>query len=474
MQSLDPHNMPKFTYDEFPFFQHAAYKALDNLQNCKEYAKGSFPITHTLNILRTMPVPGSSFAAWHKEQLPTLEQDAEAWLEAKDPTAKFDGEALMDFYINKLEKHFEPEMISSKIAQYISLRQTTNSPMSYLRQVRELVPYITEHYTLSTIARRYIMRLEPSVRDHVLGKYGSMKNKLWYDCLGEIAEYAEEYWQNLLQIKADDEDYKPTSASARVKERTSSAQREGHKPVASTSAQHHEKQELSLEEMIAKAVKVALATQLGAVPMQPKSGQQAPARQRNAQVCDYCGCKGHEERYCHILHPDQAEPGWEPRSVVLRRLFLQNKEKLQAQPQQQQQQQARPQRAAAVAVAAHSDDDDEEVYVPHHRNANMPMVQAAEVVRKPRVSWSQEVVARAETSADDASGKPRSQPDQILHLHLDITAGLSTMRRVINLLHEEEEEGSSREQPCRQPRQPRLPEVCRQLSSMPPPARSAW
>ncbi|GIL80537.1 hypothetical protein Vretifemale_9646, partial [Volvox reticuliferus] len=190
MQSSGPHNMPKFTYDEFPFFQQAVCKALVGLQNRKEYAKGHFPITHTLNILRTMPVPGSSFAAWHKEQLPTLEQDAEAWLAAKDPTAKFDGEALMDFYVNKLEKQFEPEMISSKVSQYIPLRQTSSSPKSYLRQVRELVPYIKEHYPLSTIARRYVMRLEPRVRDHVLGKYGSVDNKLWYERLGEIADYA--------------------------------------------------------------------------------------------------------------------------------------------------------------------------------------------------------------------------------------------------------------------------------------------
>ncbi|GIL70890.1 hypothetical protein Vretifemale_1564 [Volvox reticuliferus] len=85
MQSSVPHNMPKFKYDEFPFFQQAAYKALVNLQNHKEYSKGSFPITHTLNILHTMPVPSSSFVAWHKEQLPTLEQEAEAWLAVRTP-----------------------------------------------------------------------------------------------------------------------------------------------------------------------------------------------------------------------------------------------------------------------------------------------------------------------------------------------------------------------------------------------------
>ncbi|GIL99883.1 hypothetical protein Vretimale_4928, partial [Volvox reticuliferus] len=64
MQSTGPHNMPKFTHDKFPFFQQAAYKALTNQQR-KEYTKGSFSITHTLGILRTIPVPGSSFAAWH-------------------------------------------------------------------------------------------------------------------------------------------------------------------------------------------------------------------------------------------------------------------------------------------------------------------------------------------------------------------------------------------------------------------------
>ncbi|GIL73374.1 hypothetical protein Vretifemale_3417, partial [Volvox reticuliferus] len=473
MQSSGPHNMPKFTYDEFPFFQQAVCKALVGLQNRKEYAKGHFPITHTLNILRTMPVPGSSFAAWHKEQLPTLEQDAEAWLAAKDPTAKFDGEALMDFYVNKLEKHFEPEMISSKVSQYIPLRQTSSSPKSYLRQVRELVPYIKEHYPLSTIARRYVMRLEPRVRDHVLGKYGSVDNKLWYERLGEIADYAEQYWQNLVQIKAEDEDYEPAPASVWVKERSSSAQREGHKAVASTSAQRHDKEELSLDERIARAVKAALATQLGAAPIQPKPGQQAPARQRDAQVCEYCGCKGHEERYCLILHPDQAEPGWEPRALLLRRLFQQNKEKLQAQPQQQQQ--ARPLRAAAVAAVVQSYDDEEEVYVPHCRNANVSTTRAAEVKKKLRVHWSKEVLEQSGAAEEEAHGgvcatlthqapplsfepveiksdvyplprvaprtrpQPRIQPDDALHLRLDITAGLSRMCRVMNLLQEEEE-----------------------------------
>ncbi|GIL74119.1 hypothetical protein Vretifemale_4170 [Volvox reticuliferus] len=133
----------------------------------------------------------------------------------------------MDFYVSKLEKHFEPKMISSNVSQYITLWQATNSPKSYLRQVRELVPFIREHYPLSTIARCYVMHLEPRVWDHVLGKYGSMKNKLWYERLGEIADYAEEYWQNLVQIKAEDEDYKPATASARTQEWSGSAQQDG-------------------------------------------------------------------------------------------------------------------------------------------------------------------------------------------------------------------------------------------------------
>ncbi|GIM02403.1 hypothetical protein Vretimale_7279, partial [Volvox reticuliferus] len=116
-----------------------------------------------------------------KEQLPTLEQDAEVWLVAKDPSARFDGETLVDFYVHKLEKHFEPEMVSSKVSQYIPLRQGTTLPKSYLRQVRELVPYIMEHYPLSTKERRYVMCLETHIRDHVLGKYGSVDNKLCYE-----------------------------------------------------------------------------------------------------------------------------------------------------------------------------------------------------------------------------------------------------------------------------------------------------
>ncbi|GIL79874.1 hypothetical protein Vretifemale_9040, partial [Volvox reticuliferus] len=123
----------------------------------------------------------------------------------------------------------------------------------------------------------------------------------------------------------------------------------------------------------------------------------------------------------------------------------------------------------------HSYNDDEEVYVPQHRNANVSVVQAGEVARKLRVSWSQKVVERAGAPADDTKGEdcatlthqappfkpveikadpyplprltprarpqPHSQPDQTLHLRLDITAGPSTMCRVINLLHEEEKAG---------------------------------
>ncbi|GIL84968.1 hypothetical protein Vretifemale_13607, partial [Volvox reticuliferus] len=127
--------MPKFTHEHLPAFRAAAHRAMSHLRGRFRYQRGQVPLEDAIDLLDGFPTPETPFYTWHKAFMRDAKDNATRWLRDKSgkPDAQLDGESMLEYYLERLDSHFEPQRRNAKLIQYSRLRQDDMSPTSYLQ-----------------------------------------------------------------------------------------------------------------------------------------------------------------------------------------------------------------------------------------------------------------------------------------------------------------------------------------------------
>ena len=191
---------PHFTYEEMGVFRLEVLAALQRHRRAWRIPRGEVPVADALEILDALPTPESRFEVWHLNLKDSLEEEASQWNQERNPGTTgrnaICGETLIEFYIWKLDKQFEPYKQRGKLMEYEALWQAGQSPLRYLGDIRQLERYIEKTHHKQAIAERFVDRLDDSIREGVLFQIEAKPKDQWYSMLNKIAEQAENIWMN--------------------------------------------------------------------------------------------------------------------------------------------------------------------------------------------------------------------------------------------------------------------------------------
>ncbi|GIL69519.1 hypothetical protein Vretimale_13616 [Volvox reticuliferus] len=366
METVALSSMSKFSHEQLPAFKAAANRVMTNFRILLRYQKGHVPVDDAIDILNGFPTPETPYDLWHQSTMEEVKSAATIWLREKtgDPSVELDGESLLAFYLESLEKHFEPQRRRAKFLQYVRLKQGELSPMSYLQELQVLIPYMKSKYSEQAIAEKYIEGLNTNVRERIEDKYCFTDNSELYGMLNEIAEDAERVWMNL-QLKAVIKDKPrktpqvnkmattPTVRLSKAESCVSSADTSRYccsyhgansthdikdcrvlhsrKMAARTSANAsnclvEQGQLMRAGMMLEKSVKPA---------KQHTPPASAANREKDRPTCEYCGRFGHSEAQCYVQYPDKAPATFRAPTKALQEVFEWNLKDLCRQQQQQ-------------------------------------------------------------------------------------------------------------------------------------------
>jgi len=115
----------RFSYEEVGAFRLEVLGALQRHRRAWRLQRGEVPVDDALEILDALPGPDSRFARWHQGLRPNLVIQATQWAAERGQGAAAPSplceDALVEFYLAKLEKHFEPHKQRGKLLEYEAL-----------------------------------------------------------------------------------------------------------------------------------------------------------------------------------------------------------------------------------------------------------------------------------------------------------------------------------------------------------------
>ncbi|KAG2422859.1 hypothetical protein HYH02_015386 [Chlamydomonas schloesseri] len=393
--------MPKFEWDEVENLRVAGNAKLERMMLS---SAGGNPhgigVAMVLNMLDRAPASNSPWSTWHKSVAPTLEAKATAWYNAQPADQKkaptLHGQALFDYYLQLLAERFEPERKAYHLEQFRKLKMGKQSPTSWLQQLRACEPFLKGSVPEDEFVDRFLRGLPSSIRHKIDAQYGCKALGEQYQLLNNMAADAQTAWQNARTLAVRSGDTGQQGQDGEKKKTfhcdvhgpfsthpTSKCKSLGNGRTAAATAEtstgesailrRMEQMEAELARLRAAASTSAAAASSSAPASAPRTkyeadkakkkgpsgkggGDSSKGREGRRQAplprCGYCGA-GHDEDRCYVKHPDLAPEGFEPRSVVHKKQFLENKAKLEA---------SRPRKAAAAAAQEEEEEDEEDGY----------------------------------------------------------------------------------------------------------------
>ncbi|GLC34187.1 hypothetical protein PLESTM_000167500 [Pleodorina starrii] len=142
------------------------------------------------------PRLGSRYEHYHRDVRTTLIAKATEWLRSKPGRAgaTLYGHQLAEYYLELLQLHFEPEKKADYRQRYVRLVQGNVAPTAYLQEALTYKPYLgISDFEFST---NWVRRLDPTVNERVLSKWGLVPHDEWFPHLSAIATDAEVAWNN--------------------------------------------------------------------------------------------------------------------------------------------------------------------------------------------------------------------------------------------------------------------------------------
>ncbi|GLC39239.1 hypothetical protein PLESTM_000867300 [Pleodorina starrii] len=142
------------------------------------------------------PRLGSRYEHYHRDVRTTLIAKATEWLRSKPGRAgaTLYGHHLAEYYRELLQLHFEPEKKADYRQRYARLVQGNVAPTAYLQEALTYKPYLgISDFEFST---NWVRRLDPTVNERVLSKWGLVPHDEWFPHLSAIATDAEVAWNN--------------------------------------------------------------------------------------------------------------------------------------------------------------------------------------------------------------------------------------------------------------------------------------
>ncbi|GIL55651.1 hypothetical protein Vafri_11203 [Volvox africanus] len=193
--------MRTFSHKHYASFRSAARRAMAAKRFRFRFRIGEVPVNEATDMLNNFPRSGSTFELWHITAMKNIEVDALKWLREmkSDPNAELDGESLLEFYLEKLKQHFEPQFCRASLQEFEHLQQGDLSPMMHLTRVQAMVPYVEHKYGRLFIAYQYLDSLNPEIRDRVDLKYCNVRREDLFNRLEEIAQFAECVWGKICE-----------------------------------------------------------------------------------------------------------------------------------------------------------------------------------------------------------------------------------------------------------------------------------
>ncbi|PNH10948.1 hypothetical protein TSOC_002280 [Tetrabaena socialis] len=415
--------MKTFTFSEFPIFKSDAKASFSRLRSRLKLGELEVPVREAYLLLDQFPLPESTFEVWWLGEKRSIISDAATWhldrqadegIAAAD-ASPLEGNALVEFYLYKLQSYFAPDRKMAKHLEFKLLAQRANAPSLFLQHLRLLEKDLDGSESLESFAKAFLDGLDPAVKGRVLAKYELTPRHQWYAQLSSMAADADTIWNNLKHDKVDEqarsgakkdkpekqhkaeEEVPSSSYSSSPPSRTdrysggyttgmcdlhgpghntancrvlNQAKAEGRPPpmrpdspramADSTAAALLSKLLASMQ--VSDEIRSVMASSDAGRPRHDPESQCSNTGSSGLPNCSYCAKPGHNTDNCLVKYPDRASEGWLPQEEGLKRLFLSNKGEQEASKRQAPTEKRRAAAATAKAQESEGESSDEDDY----------------------------------------------------------------------------------------------------------------